>query len=118
MNDADKDTDTLVVECDLPDPPEKVWRALTEPDLVAQWLTTSPDQAAKPEVVEAEPNRLVRYRWRESRAEPDSIVSFELTHRIDGGTHLRLIHTALEVRSLRITSMLSSSAQYQFRRAA
>jgi uncharacterized protein YndB with AHSA1/START domain len=30
---------SLIVECDLPDPPEKVWRALTEPELVARWLT-------------------------------------------------------------------------------
>ena len=28
----------LSFECDLPDPPEKVWRALTEPELLAAWM--------------------------------------------------------------------------------
>lgn len=28
----------ILIECDLPDPPEKVWRALTEPELLGQWL--------------------------------------------------------------------------------
>ncbi|RUW11496.1 SRPBCC domain-containing protein, partial [Mesorhizobium sp. M1A.F.Ca.IN.022.05.2.1] len=28
----------LSFECELPDPPEKVWRALTEPELLAAWL--------------------------------------------------------------------------------
>jgi len=31
-------TEPLVFECDLPDPREKVWRALTERDLLAAWL--------------------------------------------------------------------------------
>ncbi|WP_395383190.1 SRPBCC domain-containing protein [Mesorhizobium sp. UC22_110] len=30
--------DDIVVECDLPEAPEKVWRALTEPEIVAAWL--------------------------------------------------------------------------------
>lgn len=32
--------DSLVFECDLEEPPEKVWRALTEPQLLDEWLTT------------------------------------------------------------------------------
>lgn len=35
--------DDIVVECDLPDPPEKVWRALTVPELLALWLMPSSD---------------------------------------------------------------------------
>jgi uncharacterized protein YndB with AHSA1/START domain len=31
-------TETLSFEFDLPHKPEKVWRALTEPELLAQWL--------------------------------------------------------------------------------
>lgn len=31
-------TDTLSFDFDLPHKPEKVWRALTEPELLAQWL--------------------------------------------------------------------------------
>lgn len=33
-------SDSLVFECDLEEPPEKVWRALTEPQLLDEWLTT------------------------------------------------------------------------------
>ena len=31
-------TETLAFEIDLPHPPEKVWRALTEPTLLSEWL--------------------------------------------------------------------------------
>lgn len=31
-------TDTILIEKDLPFPPEKVWRALTESHLLADWL--------------------------------------------------------------------------------
>jgi uncharacterized protein YndB with AHSA1/START domain len=98
--------DTVVVECDLPDPPEKVWRALTEPELVAEWLV--PDEGAREkrapiecEVIEARPNRLVRYSWRDAGEQGDdggvdSIVTFELARTAAGGTHLRIIHTAFE----------------------
>ena len=32
-------SDSLVFECDFDEPPEKVWRALTEPRLLDKWLT-------------------------------------------------------------------------------
>ncbi|MFW6200974.1 MAG: SRPBCC family protein [Gemmatimonadota bacterium] len=32
------ETESLAFEFDLPHPPEKVWRALTEPELLAEWL--------------------------------------------------------------------------------
>ena len=32
------ETQSIVVDYDLPYPPEKVWRALTEPELLAAWL--------------------------------------------------------------------------------
>lgn len=31
-------TDTISFEFDLPHPPAKVWRALTDPELLAEWL--------------------------------------------------------------------------------
>ena len=101
-NRASDDDATIVVECDLPEPPEKVWRALTEPEHVAEWLT--PDEGAKIdcEVIEARPNRLLRYSWRDSdesgdgTGSLDSIVTFELARTPAGGTHLRIIHTAFE----------------------
>src|SRR5262249_7936669 len=30
--------ESVVLECDLPEPPEQVWKALTEPALLAAWL--------------------------------------------------------------------------------
>ena len=39
-------TDSLVFECDLDEPPEKVWRALTEPQLLEAWLTTGDGPSA------------------------------------------------------------------------
>ena len=33
-------SDSLVFECDFEEPPEKVWRALTDPALLAAWLST------------------------------------------------------------------------------
>jgi uncharacterized protein YndB with AHSA1/START domain len=128
-------SDSLVFECDFEEPPEKVWRALTEPRLLEAWLTTGdsprtgsrretaapglPPPAREPaessdrgtrrvghvgssdyEVVTAEPNRLVRYRWRErasaagesAEREVHSVVTVELAPCPTGGTHLRLTH--------------------------
>lgn len=35
---APSQTETIAFEFDLRHPPEKVWRALTEPALLAEWL--------------------------------------------------------------------------------
>jgi uncharacterized protein YndB with AHSA1/START domain len=82
------DIDKVTTECDLPDAPEKVWRALTEPELLARWL---PD-ALSSEVLAAEPPKLLQYRWRAPQDDRDSYVTFELTGTEDGGTHLRVDH--------------------------
>ncbi|HEV2504366.1 MAG TPA: SRPBCC domain-containing protein [Mesorhizobium sp.] len=102
--------DDIVVECDLPDTPEKVWRALTEPEIVAAWLLPNDIKAETGQrfslgdegridctVLEAEPGRLLRYSWRETAGPNaaegfDSVVTFELTRAADGGTHLRVVH--------------------------
>jgi len=88
----------VITECDLPDAPEKVWRALTVPELLVEWLP----EALESEIVEAEPNRLLRYRWSGGEHDKDaagrpveSVVSFELTGAEDGGTHLRVVHRPL-----------------------
>lgn len=97
------DTGEITVECSLDEPPEKVWRALTEPELVAVWLDIRPGNTtsgeSRPrfsyEIVDAEPCRRLRYRWRDEggeRVEPDTFVTFELTPRDDGGTWFRLTH--------------------------
>ena len=86
--------DSVVVECELSDPPEKVWRALTEPALVAEWLTADEAEPAEHEVVLEEPHRLLRLAWRDGR-EVESLVTFELERTSTGGTNLRVVHTGI-----------------------
>jgi len=110
-------TESIIVECDLADPPAKVWRALTEPGLLAAWLMPNdirpevgtrftfqaqPDtggDAIECEVLTAEPHRLLRYSWRSRDADRDAldraldtVVTFVLTETATGGTHLHLVH--------------------------
>lgn len=120
MNDSGDSSDTVLIECDLTEPPEEVWRALTEPALVEQWL--GPDEGATPaaerELIEAEPHERVRYRWsdREGTApgEPDrrvdSFVTFELWPTPEGGTHLRLTHSDFSVVTTQMFAMLKQAA--------
>ena len=35
------ETRSVVIEREIPHPPEKIWRALTEPHLIAEWLMTN-----------------------------------------------------------------------------
>lgn len=122
--------DTLVFECDFEEPPEKVWRALTEPRLLEKWLATDdrssadstegrPTRSASQrsqrvtrsseyEVLTAEPHRLLRYRWRDresgagesGRREVLSVVTVELAPDVRGGTHLRLTHGEFRIISV------------------
>ena len=102
---------------DIKATPERVWAALTEADLIAQWFGDSCEFDAKPggrgtfgwsehgvkcrvvvEHVDA-PKTLV-YRWAaESDVDPvtgnSTVVRFELTE-IDGGTRLTLVETGFE----------------------
>ena len=41
MSNPPVDTLAVVVERDLPHPPDKVWRALTQPHLLEEWLMTN-----------------------------------------------------------------------------
>jgi uncharacterized protein YndB with AHSA1/START domain len=38
MTQTSTDTRSVVIERQLPHPPEKVWRALSQPDLIKEWL--------------------------------------------------------------------------------
>lgn len=102
----------IVLECDLPQAPEKVWRALTEPEIVAAWLMPNDIKAETGhrfslgaegridcKVLDAEPGRLLRYSWREQGTAGSeqaqgfaSVVTFELEPSASGGTHLRVVH--------------------------
>jgi uncharacterized protein YndB with AHSA1/START domain len=110
MNASDPvEPDSVIVDCELDEPPDVVWRALTTPALTAVWLAEGDIKAevghqfelqleAGPvecEVLEADPRRRLSVSWRE-RDEAgelvESEVSFVLTPTISGGTRLRLIH--------------------------
>lgn len=101
MSSAAAETLSVVVERDLPHPPEKVWRALTQPHLIEAWLMKSDFQPAlghafrftadwgtvdcRVEVVD--PNRTLSYAW--AAYGLDSVVTWTLTPS-PGGTLLRM----------------------------
>ena len=105
--------DAVVVDCDLDHPPEKVWRALTEPELLGAWLLPNDIEAEEGrrftlrggpgapidcDVLAAEPPRLLRLSWRgrdqEAGGRPlDTVVTFTLDGTDAGGTRLRIVHS-------------------------
>ena len=101
-------TRSVVLERDLPHPPSKLWRALTTPHLMAEWLMKTdfaPEVGRKfhltgdwggtldCEVLTLEPERSLAYRWDYDHADPayalNSVVTFTLTP-TEAGTHLRV----------------------------
>ena len=119
--------DAIVVDCDLDQPPEQVWRALTEPELLAAWLMPNdihpavgdrfvlqgePDEggAIDCEVLAAEPHRLLRYSWRGEEG-LDTIVTFELDGTPSGGTHLRIVHNGFATVAPRGTVTMLADAR-------
>jgi len=97
MTSETKADDVIITECDLDDHPGKVWRALTESEVVASWLVPEDVDCR---VIEAEPEKLLRCSWRSRSderdadgAKLDTIVTFELSQTDAGGTHLRIVHS-------------------------
>ena len=98
---------SVVVERDFPHPPEKLWRALTQPHLIAEWLMKgdiSPvvghrfDFSAEwgavgCEVLEVEPQRTLAYSWVGMGL--DSVVTWTLTPS-GSGTLLRMEQTGFQ----------------------
>jgi len=86
----------IVVDCELDAPPGKVWRALTVPELLDAWLAPeAPGARIDRRLLAAEPNRSLRYGWREERPGEtgvDSVVTFHLVETDRGGTRLRIVH--------------------------
>lgn len=119
-------TESVIVDCDLAEPPEKVWRALTVPELLATWLmpndfapevghdfTFRPERGADIacEVLNVEEPSLIRYSWREDDQPVDSIVTVSLTPLGNGGTHLRLVHTGFPLRASRASRALARAGR-------
>jgi uncharacterized protein YndB with AHSA1/START domain len=104
MTDTATETRSVVVEREIPHPPEKIWRALTQPHLIEEWLMKSDFQpvlghrfdfradwgSVGCEVLEIEPNRTLSYSWGGHGLA--SVVTWTLTPR-GAGTHLRMEQT-------------------------
>lgn len=101
MTGIETDSRSVTLERQLPHPPEKVWRALTEQPLINDWLMQSDFQPSvghrfqlnadwgtvECEVLEVEPQRTLSYRWDAYGLK--SIVRWTLAATA-GGTRLRL----------------------------
>ncbi len=101
MTDTAAGARAVVVEREIAFPPEKIWRALTQPHLIEEWLmktdfkpalghsfTLSGDWGAVTCAVTAiEPNRTLAYTWDAFGLE--SVVTWTLTP-TGTGTHLRM----------------------------
>src|ERR1700679_3006180 len=101
MTDNATETLSVVVEREKPHPPEKIWRALTQPELIADWLMKNDFNpvvghsfnfradwgAVDCQVQAVEPNKTLAYTWGAFGLE--SVVTWTLTP-TSTGTHLRM----------------------------
>lgn len=97
MNDRRTDDQDIELEYEIDEPPHKVWRAISIPELRENWLPKG--ALADPDATFLTPGQEVRYRMRES-APPflESVVTFRITPNATGGTSLRIIHELTHVR--------------------
>jgi uncharacterized protein YndB with AHSA1/START domain len=91
-----EDAELLSLEFALADPPEKVWRALTEPDIVARWIEPHAERAGgcRYALLDAETGKRVSYRWSDGDS-PETVVTFSISTDAVGGTHLKILHSEL-----------------------
>ncbi|MDR6900431.1 SRPBCC domain-containing protein [Rhizobium miluonense] len=87
----------IELEYQLDEPPQKVWRAISTPELRQNWL---PQEAlADPEAISVTPGKEVTYRLRDDVAPfLESTVTFKISSNANGGTSLRIIHELDDVR--------------------
>jgi len=95
------ETRSVVVERDISHPPEKIWRALTQPHLIAEWLMKNDFQpvvghgfklsadwgSVDCQVQTVEPEKALSYTWAAYGLE--SVVTWTLTP-TSTGTRLRM----------------------------
>jgi uncharacterized protein YndB with AHSA1/START domain len=101
MSNPATETRAVVVEREIAFPPEKIWRALTQPHLIEEWLMKNDFQpvvghgfnlrgdwgAVDCKVMAVEPNKTLSYTWAAMGLE--SVVIWTLTPS-GTGTHLRM----------------------------
>jgi uncharacterized protein YndB with AHSA1/START domain len=108
-------TETLTFEFDLPHPPRKVWRALTDPALLTEWLLpvtgfkleagvaftfkTQPfpgwDGTVNCRMLEIEPQKKLSYTWVVGDMTLDTVVTFTLDP-TPSGTRLTLVQSGFK----------------------
>jgi uncharacterized protein YndB with AHSA1/START domain len=104
MTSTETETLSVIVEREMQHPPEKLWRALTQPHLIAEWLMKNDFAAVAGHgfrlsadwgtvdcrVLSVEPHRMLSYTWEAHGLE--SVVTWTLTATAKG-THLRMEQT-------------------------
>lgn len=108
-------TDAISFEVDLPQPPSKVWRALTDPELLTEWLLpvtgfkpvvgqaftfqTQPfpgwDGKVACRIREVDALKSISYNWVVGDMVLNTIVTFTLTPTA-GGTHLTVVQSGFK----------------------
>ena len=115
MSDTSTEARTVVVEREMPFPPERIWRALTQPHLMEEWLMKNDFQPTVGhrfqlrgdwggvldcEVLVVEPGRTLSYTWNHVHDDPayslQSLVTFTLTP-TSRGAHLRVEQTGFRL---------------------
>lgn len=111
---AASQTDAISFDIDLQHRPEKIWRALTDPTLLAEWLLpafnlklepgaaftfkTQPypgwDGTVNCDMLEIEENKKLSYKWVVGEM-LDTVVTFTLTP-TDTGTRLTLVQSGFK----------------------
>ena len=108
MTNTATETRSVVVEREIAHPPEKIWRALTEPHLIEEWLMKNDFKPVVGhsfnlrgewggvldcKVLAVEPNKTLSYTWNFAHEDAaynlKSVVTFTLTP-TSTGTHLRV----------------------------
>ncbi len=101
MTNAATETLSVVVEREIPYPPDRIWRALTQPQLIEEWLMKNDFEpvvghgfnlradwgTVDCRVLAVEPNRMLSYTWNAYGLE--SVVTWTLTPK-STGTRLRM----------------------------
>jgi uncharacterized protein YndB with AHSA1/START domain len=104
---SETETRSIIVEREVPFTSEKIWRALTQPHLIAEWLMQNDFRLERDcpftlrgdwgsvncRVLTIEPNRTLVYSWGAMGLE--STVTWILTP-TDAGTHLRMEQTGFQ----------------------
>jgi uncharacterized protein YndB with AHSA1/START domain len=101
MNNTTTETLSVIVEREIPFPPERIWRALTQPHLIEEWLMKNDFKpvvdhrfnlradwgAVDCQVLAVEPNKSLSYTWAAFGVE--TVVTWTLTP-TNKGTQLRM----------------------------